>query len=191
VKRIAATLLVLTLTACGGTPGEPDSDPQAGANRPAEATSPAAPTQAPTTEPPSPSPSPTPTDDGVLSFGESITYEDGVTLTVSAPTPYTPSEYAAGAENATAAVAFDVTIVNGTQSNFDPSLFSTTLQSANVEGSEIYDSENGLEGSPSTTLLPGREAKFRIAYGVTNPADLVLEVSPSFEHDNAIYATAP
>jgi hypothetical protein len=189
VKRIAAVLLVLTLTACGGTSGEPDSDPQAGANRPAGTASPAAPTQAPTTEPPSPSPSPT--DDGVLSFGESITYEDGVTLTVSAPTPYTPSEYAAGAEGVTAAVAFDVTIVNGTQANFDPSFFSTTLQSANVEGSEIYDSENGLEGSPSTTLLPGREAKFRIAYGVTNPADLVLEVSPSFEHNNAIYASAP
>jgi hypothetical protein len=49
------------------------------------------------------------------------------------------------------------------------------------------DSENDVMGGLDTTLLPGREAVFKIAYSVTNPADIVLEVSPDFEHENVIY----
>ena len=116
-------------------------------------------------------------------FGQTYTFEDGLAVTVSAPRPYTPSEYAYVDENASAFLAFDVTIVNGTSANYEPSIFSTTLQSGNAEAQEVFDSANNLTGSPSTPILPGRESAFTIAYGVTNPTDLVMQVSPGFGFD--------
>lgn len=118
-------------------------------------------------------------------FGQSYEWEDGLSVTIGAPAPFTPSEYALS-EGASAYLSFEVKIVNGTTGNFDPSLFSSTLQSGNAEASQVYDSE--FE-SLSTTLLAGREAVFKIGYGVSDPADLVLEVSPDFDHDSVIFTT--
>lgn len=193
MKRAALSLAAVLLTACGGTTGTADDTPAAGTNRPAETASAEPESAEPeSAEPESAEPEASPTEEetGPLTFGETTTYEDGLEVTVGAPKPFKASETAAGAEGFPAAVAFDVVIVNGTGANFDPSLFSTTLQSANTEGSEVYDSEQNVGGSPSTTLLPGREAKFRIAYAVQDPADLVLEVSPSFEHNAALFTNS-
>ena len=85
--------------------------------------------------------------------------------------------------------AFTVTILNGTSKRYDPTIFSTSLQSGAQEGDAIFDSAAGLGGSPNTVLLPGRTAKFRVAYGLLNPADIVLEVSPGFEYDNAVWSS--
>jgi hypothetical protein len=123
-------------------------------------------------------------------FGETYTYEDGLAVTVSPPQPYTPSEWAfVGEPRPPAFIVFDVKIVNGTQQNYDPVIFSVTMQSANVEEEQVFDSADGIEGSPSTVLLPGRESVFRIAFGATNPNDLVMEVSPSFEHQSVIFTS--
>lgn len=77
--------------------------------------------------------------------------------------------------------------MNATGAPWDPALFQASLQSANEEGSKIYDSE--LPEDPRTKLLNGREAKFTIAFGVKDPADLVLEVTPDFEHESVLYAS--
>jgi Transposase and inactivated derivatives len=74
---------------------------------------------------------------------------------------FRPSEYAASSA-AKAYVKFTVTIVNGTGKTFDPSMFSASAQSANLEADEVYDTAGGLNGSPDTKLLKGREAKFVI-----------------------------
>ena len=176
---------VVTVSGCGGTSGMVATGKQmTGSNRPAE-TATATTTQQsppPTSEAPPPVVNP--------KFGETFTYEDGLVVTVGAPQPFTPSEYAFVGEPAPPAfVAFDVTIVNGTQQNFDPVSFYVTMQSANVEEEQIFDSENGIEGSPSTPILPGREAVFKIAFGATNPNDLVMQVSPSFDHEPIIYTS--
>lgn len=123
-------------------------------------------------------------------FGETFTWDDGLAVTVAAPVAFTPSEYAA-TEDAAAYLAFQITVVNGSDVNVDLTLFTTTLQSGNTEGSMVFDSEQGFEGSPSTPLLPGREAVFKIGYGVSDPNDLVLEVSPDFdfEREPVIYAS--
>lgn len=63
------------------------------------------------------------------------------------------------------------------------------MQSTNVEGEFIIDSAQGISGTPSTVLLPGREAIFDIAYGVNDPADIVMEVRAGFEYDRVIYVT--
>ncbi|WP_029433112.1 hypothetical protein [Blastococcus sp. URHD0036] len=84
-------------------------------------------------------------------------------------------------------LAFDVTVVNGTDANYEPAMFSTTMQSGNAEEQEVFDSEGGLEGSPSTPILPGRETAFTVGYGASNPADLVMQVRPGFEYESVIY----
>jgi len=123
-------------------------------------------------------------------FGNTFTYVNGLAVTISPPQPYTPTDTAYISEPAPPAfVVFDVTIVNGTATNYEPTLFSATMQSANVESDPVFDSGGGINGSPSTVLLPGRETVFRMAFGATDPADLVLEVSPGFEYDPAVFTS--
>lgn len=93
------------------------------------------------------------------------------------------------ADGAEEYLAFDVTIVNGSEETYDPAFFLASMQSGNTEAEEIFDSENGFEGSPSTSLLPGREAEFRIGFGVSDPDDLVMEVAPGFEYDAAVFTS--
>lgn len=119
-------------------------------------------------------------------FGTAYTWDDGLAIEVGAPEPFTPSEYAAGTEGYSDFVVFTVRIVNGTSENWDPSLFYATLQSGNQEASQVYDSGQ-LGDSPSTSLLPGREVQFQIAFGVNDPADLVMEVAPDFTYKNVIF----
>lgn len=131
-----------------------------------------------TTEPPDVNPK----------FGESFSWEDGITLTVGNPAPFTPNEYAAFDE-APAYVVLEINVKNGSSENFDPSMISTSMQSGSAEASAVYDSQAGIEGSPSTTLLPGRDVTFKVAFGVANPDDLILEVSPSFEYESALFTS--
>lgn len=178
MRRIAllTAAVVFALAGCG-TDGEVNGDEVAGSNRPAEESS-----SPSSSEAPAPAENPT--------FGRTFTYDDGLSITVSAPQPYEPSEYAFVGEPAPAAfVVFDVTIVNGTSANYEPAVFSATMQSANVESSQVFDSQQGMNGSPSTVLLPGREAVFRMAFGATDPADLVLQVTPGFEYDAAVFTS--
>lgn len=123
-----------------------------------------------------------------LVFGETATFEDGLEVTVSEPADFTPSEYAFVEEGDNAFVKFDVIIVNGTESNYDASLTYATLQSADTESTEVFDTDGGIDGSPMTKVLPGRQTKYSIAFGVNDPKDLVMEFSTGdFERDSIIY----
>jgi hypothetical protein len=179
MRKILPLVAVAAFTLAGcGTSGEVSDKAAAGVNRPADTTS----AEQAASESPATPANP--------KFGEIYKYDDGLTVTISAPQPYTPSDSAFIGSSAPAAfVAFDVTVVNGTQANFDPSMFSVSLQSTNVEQEEIFDSANSVGGSPSTAILPGRESVFKVAFGATDPNDLVMQVSPSFEHDSVIFTS--
>ena len=179
--RRAVLLLGLALAACATTEGEPGAETR-GTNTPTATETAPSPTAEPEPEPEVPSvPS-------VLPFGDTFTYEDGLVLTVGPPEPFEPTEYAV-VEGAKAYVVFEVRVVNGTDAPFDPSATYATVQSGNQEATEIFDSgePNHLEGPPQTSLLPGREAVWRAGFGVADPADIVLEITPSFEHESAIF----
>jgi hypothetical protein len=179
MRKILPLVAVAAFTLAGcGTSGEVSDEAAAGVNRPADSTSA---DQAASESPAAPA---------NPKFGETYKYDDGLTVTISPPQPYTPSDTAFIAEPAPAAfVAFDVTVVNGTQANYDPAMFSVSMQSANVEQEEVFDSANGMGGSPTTAILPGRESVFKVAFGATDPNDLVMQVSPSFEHDSVIFTS--
>jgi hypothetical protein len=127
---------------------------------------------------------------GDAAFGDALEYDDGLVVTVGAPQDYTPSDtaYVDGPVPA-AYVAFDVTIVTGTGQDFEPIGFLLTLQSGSTEESQVFDSVQGLDGTPYTTLLPGREVSFRVGFGASVPDDLVLEVTPGFDYEPVVYTS--
>ena len=190
MKKLTCTAAVaavaLTLSACGTATQAKAGGDATGTNRPASSasssstssSSSSAPEEVVETEAPQ---------DTELTFGESATFDDGLVLNVSKPKVFKPSQYAAK-DKAKAYVKFTITLVNKTGATFDPALVYATVQSANVEASTVYDSENGLDGGPSTKLLKGREAKWQVAFGVEDPKDLVMEINPgAFEYADILY----
>jgi hypothetical protein len=187
VKRyLSAAVLVIGLVsltagcASGVTgsvgPNASVTAPSVGANHPSDnATTESTPMASPTT-------------DGPATFGHRYTYADGLVVVVAAPTRFRPSEYAMSSP-AKAYLSFKITVINGTKALYDPVMFTSSLQSGNAEADEVFDSENGFAGSPSTKLLPGRETVFKLGYGVSNTNDLVLQVAPGFDYDDAMFTS--
>lgn len=130
--------------------------------------------------------------DGVLKFGETAEYNDGVKVTVSEPrTDYTPGDTAAGNDNDALKnyVVFAVTIENGSQEAYDPVMFLASGNSAGLEANQIFDSAQNLGSTPSTKLLPGDKVTFDMAFAVADVNDITLEISTDFEHDEILFTT--
>jgi hypothetical protein len=123
----------------------------------------------------------------VARFGETWTYKDGLRVAIGKLEPFKPSEFASFRKGDKKFVKFHVVIGNRTNKRFDPNLFSTTAATGDREAEEVFDSSKDLNGSPSTVILPGHTKKFWIGYGVDKGKDLVLEVSPDFDHEKAVF----
>lgn len=123
------------------------------------------------------------------SFGETYDWTDGVSVAVSEPAEFTPSEYSA-VPDAEMHLRFTVTIINHSGAEFDPSMATVTLQSGSREAQEVFDLENEVGGWPEGLLLDGREVSYDVGFGVDDPADLVLQISPSWDHEPAIFVTS-
>ena len=174
-KLLLAAVLVTTfsLAGCATQPSTTTKDAKTGSN----ATKDGEPKAKKTTEAPVKNPK----------FGETVTYPNGLQITVKKPVKFKPSEYAF-LEESKAYMSFNVVVLNNTGKNFDTSMMYYTLQSGDEEASEVFDSDKGYEGTPSTKLLDGRQAKFKIGFGVNTPEDLVLEMQPGdFESESTIY----
>jgi hypothetical protein len=122
-------------------------------------------------------------------FGETYKWANGLEVTISGSTPFTPSEYVVTDKPAVAYLSYSVTIVNKTGATYEPTLFSTSVQSGDTEGNQIFDSANGFTGPPSTAILNGRQSTFTVGYGVSNPADIVMQVSPGFDYKKTFFTS--
>lgn len=147
-----------------------------------------------------PEASESPSDDGEIepvdpadaaAFGETFAYDDGVELTVSEPTPYAPSEFAAGAtfpDN----VLITVTVTNNSAEPVDVFAFGA-MTSGGEEGSSIFDFD-GPEGEiglpPTETLEPGATVTWKEAWSVADPSDLQYSLAPGFMYDEAVFTNA-
>lgn len=113
----------------------------------------------------------------VHGFGDVITYKDGVSISVSAPTPFTPSTYAAGVTPGATNELFTVVVTNGSKTQFTP-YTSITMNSAGASASSITD-----VGSPigdvgvgtSTVLLPGQTIKWLMGFSVPDPTNMTMD----------------
>lgn len=127
-------------------------------------------------------------DVGQRIFGDTFTYDDGVSISVDPPVSFSPSEFALFDE-APSYVRFTITLVNDGTDSFDASGIYASAQSGESEAIYVYDSEQGLEGPPYTSLLPDRTVSWDVGFGVDDPEDVVLQISPSWDHEAAIFVS--
>lgn len=128
-----------------------------------------------------------PTTDG-LGFGETMSWSNGVSMSVSEPEPFTPSDLALGADEA-ANLVFTLTITNDSSENVQPVVLSM-LDSGGTEATRILDvgAEGGQVGIPPTTaILPGDSITWREAWSVADPGSLTMRTAPSFTYEDATF----
>jgi len=154
-------------------------DLAAGGQSSSAAEEPTPPSSGPESAPPS-------EEDGPAAFGETFIYEDGLSISVGPPNEFTPSETAVF-DPAPSYVKMTITITNDSDASFDTSWFLSSAQSGQHEASEVFDSTQGLEGPPYTSLLSGRSVSWDVGFGVDDPEDVVLEITPSLDHEDAVF----
>lgn len=129
---------------------------------------------------------------GGLEFGDTMTWDDGVTMSVAEPEPFTPSDLSAGADQAVNLV-FTLTITNDSSENLQPVVIST-LSSDGTEATRIFDigADGGQVGIPPTTaILPGESITWREAWSVADEASLTMQTAPSFQYEPAVFTNVP
>ncbi|MCD2441432.1 DUF2510 domain-containing protein [Agromyces sp. SYSU K20354] len=133
---------------------------------------------------------------GDLRFGDTMTWDDGVSLTVSVPEPYTPSEFAVGATQAEN-VVFTLTLTNNSPEELQP-LPLPTLSSGDQEvsqifdiGSDVFDPGDDVGIPPTAPVAPGASISWRAAWSVDDPSSLTLQAAPSFRYPNATFTNLP
>lgn len=177
---IAGLALTASLTACS-TPAT-SADPGA---KPATSEAPASVEEEPAPE----------VDDLIKPFGEVVTYQDGVSISVALVGAFTPTEYAiVGAADETPTV-FKVVITNNSDKPLEPGAIAQA-NSGGKPATYIADAGNPEYGDlgmfPTTTILPGQTLEWYSAFGVVDPADVTLEIAPApIEYDNAIFTNIP
>ncbi|MGW7200564.1 DUF4190 domain-containing protein [Streptomyces chryseus] len=119
-----------------------------------------------------------------LAAGDSAVYDDKLTVTASAPEPYTPGEYAIGHTKGNKAYKVTVVLDNAGTKKFDAALVTTEARAGaeGVKAEQIFDEKVGELFTG--TLAPGKKAT--VVYAFDTPADaenLVVEISPDFSHD--------
>lgn len=178
IKNALAVLAVVSvalLAGCSSVRADDKPAPEASVAQPVEETT------EPTEEPPAVNPL-------IKQLGEVVTYTDGVSISVSTPAPFTPTEYANGADQANQ-VLFTFVITNGTDKPLEPMVY-PTVSSGGVESSPIIDIGNPAGQTsfgPDTTILPGQTIQWLQAFSIADPANITIELSPSFEYENAIF----
>lgn len=122
-------------------------------------------------------------------FGETYSWDDGLEMTVSKPTAYKPSDSAAGTEKFKNFLVFQVTIKNGSKEKFEPGLATISVSSGDEEGQEVFDSAKGIESAPSTSVQPGRSAKWKVVFAVKDPKDLTMDAAPDFTRESITFTS--
>ncbi|MFJ9179538.1 DUF4190 domain-containing protein [Streptomyces sp. NPDC102360] len=121
-----------------------------------------------------------------LAAGDSVVYDDDLTVSVSNAVTFSPSEYAAGHKNGNHTYKVTVTVTNDSKEKFDTALLTANARTGKdgAKAEQIIDDKvaMGFEG----TILPGKKAT--VVYGFDAPADaknLTVEITPSFDYDGS------
>lgn len=182
IKKPFATIAIFALfvvALVGCTPSQATDRPSV---EPSIA-QPAEPTEEPTAEAVNPL---------IKPLGDVVTYTDGTSISVSTPVDFVPTEYANGADQAHQ-VLFTIVLTNGTDKPLDPLVY-PTVSSGGVESDPIIDIGNPAGQTsfgPETTILPGQTVEWLQAFSIADPANITVELSPSFEYQSAIFTNIP
>jgi len=172
-KAVISALLALLLTGCmGGTagtgegPGEEPSDPTT-------------------------SDTATKDDSGTAQIGDKFAYDDGVVVEIIGTKRTKIPRYAAGGQPGDPMALLTIRVKNGTESKLavDLATVQVSYGKDGTKAEQVFDiSVSGLSGQ----IAPRRakSGKYGFAVPKTGMSDVVVEVSPDFEHDSAIFVGA-
>lgn len=122
----------------------------------------------------------------VVKFGDTYKFK-GWSVSISAPKPYTPSEYAATDQKHPTYRAMTVTVKNTSRNKgIDPNLINISTQVGDAEGDSVYD--DGVGDTPSASVLPGRSVSWKIAYGAKVGDQITVQVSDLASFDGPVAA---
>ncbi|MGK4186588.1 tripartite tricarboxylate transporter TctB family protein [Rothia koreensis] len=114
-------------------------------------------------------------------FGQKYEWDSGISVTVSEPEQFQPSETAANVQdidpNDPNVRKFTVTLHNGTDKPLDAVTAHETVLSGGKEASFFADTENGIDGMASGKIQPGKDLTYDIAYALADPNDLSMDFS--------------
>ncbi|MFJ3903350.1 DUF4190 domain-containing protein [Streptomyces sp. NPDC090025] len=119
-----------------------------------------------------------------LAADDTSVYDDDLKVTVSAPKPFTPGEFAIGHTKGSKAYQVTVTIENGGKRAFDSTLATASARAgkSGTKAETITDDKVG--GGFTGSVLPGKKATAVYAFDAPADAkDLTVEVSPGFDYD--------
>jgi hypothetical protein len=136
-------------------------------------------------------PAPTPTPPASFAFGDTATFSDGVTISISAPTPYTP----VGTDTAGLTFPHDVrdtvTIHNGSTTPIDQPAYVTVATSGGQSAPDIFD-ESTVNQVPAVTILSGQSLTYPIGFSVADPSGLTVTYSLDWDtHADVTFTTDP
>ena len=112
---------------------------------------------------------------------------DDITLSVSAPTPFTPTDEAY--PRATRAVAFELVIHNQGDTVYRPAHLSFVATVDGLATDQVIDSTQGYSGVTGTAdeVLPRQTFRFAVAFGVSaKPCVVRVAVRPTSAATSAI-----
>ena len=116
---------------------------------------------------------------GTESFGSTATWPDGVSVTVSKPEPFKPSEYAAGTEGAKKFAKVVVTLTNGSSEPVEAYMMDVRATSGDAAAESVIDFDHDLEGFVNARVMPGKSVKWPVGFGVPGD-DLLVTVDWGF-----------
>ena len=120
-------------------------------------------------------------------FGDTYTWPNGLAVTISEPEPLTlTNELTADLYNLDAGdlLAFTVTIHNGTSEDVEAFAIITQMTSGSRESEAVFATEDNID-MPTSTILPGKDLIWKVAYVVADPTDMQLTVNNMVDLDSA------
>lgn len=116
-------------------------------------------------------------------FGTAITLSDGITLTLSVPTTFTPGQFATNYVAGQTANIFDVTVKNSGSAVLDPATISLQVASGANNCVDVLDGDNGLNGAPTDPITSGSESTFKFGIACDaksgDPLNIIVSVGSS------------
>jgi hypothetical protein len=159
-----------TTTSAPPATGQPTTEAPATAAPATEAPS----SQAPTSEAPAVIDEP-PVTSGNPAFGQTYTWPDGTTVSVSIDGEFTPGDYSAGAVDGWTNLIFSITVENHTGATWNTITFSSSVLSGGRAGSSVYDFDNDI-GLSAIDVPDGKSVTWEEGYSVADPGDLAMTV---------------
>lgn len=118
-------------------------------------------------------------------YGETATIDDGLKVTVSEPAAFTPEAIGAG-DTSIGYINVDVTVTNDTDDTFDGMVMVDALSAGKPGVTSSLDPSESFTNE--VTLATGNDITLNFAFGIDDPEDVAITVTPGFESEGVTFS---